>query len=185
MCGSTVHEHVYTCIIRFIIFPQRKLYIMLSLVASIPYMYIRVHACIYTLYMYMYIYYMVTKFLQPPPYIYIHVHVQYIHVHMYHDFRSIICLVYYLYYTCSYNMRKQYMLTSFTNLHVHMYVLQETENKTTLSEAFICLKLARLVRDAPPNIVEFFGASIVPYYNGNNLQLFLELMPGENTVLCI
>ena len=37
-----------------------------------------------------------------------------------------------------------------------------------------------LVRDAPQNIVEFFGASILPHYNGNNhLQLFLELMPGE------
>lgn len=55
------------------------------------------------------------------------------------------------------------------------------ENKKTLDETFICLKLAMLVRDAPLNIVEFFGASILPQYDGNNrLQLFLELMPGKH-----
>ena len=57
--------------------------------------------------------------------------------------------------------------------------MQEVENKKALDEAFICLTLARLVSDAPPNIVEFFGASILPHYSGSNrLQLFLELMPG-------
>ncbi|CAI8017544.1 Mitogen-activated protein kinase kinase kinase 1 [Geodia barretti] len=56
---------------------------------------------------------------------------------------------------------------------------EEVENKKALDEAFICLTLARLVSDAPPNIVEFFGASILPHYSGSNrLQLFLELMPG-------
>ena len=61
-----------------------------------------------------------------------------------------------------------------------MFLFQETESKKALDEAFICLKLARLVNDAPPNIVEFFGASILPHFSGNhNLQLFLELMPGE------
>jgi serine/threonine protein kinase len=56
---------------------------------------------------------------------------------------------------------------------------EETESKKALDEAFICLKLARLVNDAPPNIVEFFGASILPHFSGkHSLQLFLELMPG-------
>ena len=42
-----------------------------------------------------------------------------------------------------------------------------------------------LVRDTPQNIVEFFGASILPHYNGENqLQLFLELMPGESITVC-
>ena len=63
--------------------------------------------------------------------------------------------------------------------------LQEMENKKSLDEAFICLTLARLVSDAPPNIVEFFGASILPHYSGSNrLQLFLELMPGPGRSLC-
>ena len=64
-------------------------------------------------------------------------------------------------------------------MDVVLCVVQEVENKKALDEAFICLTLARLVSDAPPNIVEFFGASILPHYSGSNrLQLFLELMPG-------
>ena len=65
-------------------------------------------------------------------------------------------------------------------MDVVLCIVQEVENKKALDEAFICLTLARLVSDAPPNIVEFFGASILPHYSGSNrLQLFLELMPGQ------
>jgi len=55
--------------------------------------------------------------------------------------------------------------------------LQEKEDVKTLDEAYICLKLACLTRSAPPNIVEYFGAAMLPSHP-STIQLFLELMPS-------
>ena len=57
---------------------------------------------------------------------------------------------------------------------------QEKEDVKTLDEAYICLKLACLTKNAPPNIVEYFGAAMLPSHtHPSTIQLFLELMPSE------
>lgn len=54
---------------------------------------------------------------------------------------------------------------------------QGKEDLKTLDEAYICLKLACLIKNAPPNIVEYFGAAMLP--RPSTIQLFLELMPSK------
>ena len=48
----------------------------------------------------------------------------------------------------------------------------------SLDEAYICLKLACLVKNAPPNIIEYFGAAMLPS-RPSTIQLFLEFMPSK------
>ena len=58
--------------------------------------------------------------------------------------------------------------------------LQGGETDKTVDEAYICLKLSCLTKYEPPNIVEYFGAAMLPYSPQRGLvQLFLELMPSK------
>jgi len=60
-----------------------------------------------------------------------------------------------------------------------LYLLsQEKHDVKMLDEAYICLKLASLTINSHPNIVEYFGAAVVPS-RPMTIQLFLELMPGK------
>ena len=63
-----------------------------------------------------------------------------------------------------------------THTHTHTHT-QEHENDKTVDEAYICLKLAYLMKYEPPNIVEYFGAAMLA--DRNLIQLFMELVPGE------
>lgn len=56
--------------------------------------------------------------------------------------------------------------------------MQEMEGEKTLDEAYICLKLAHDL-NVTRNIVEYFGAAMLPSFSGNLVQLFMEIMPSE------
>ncbi|XP_019848854.1 PREDICTED: spindle assembly checkpoint kinase-like [Amphimedon queenslandica] len=54
---------------------------------------------------------------------------------------------------------------------------EEQESLTAVNETLISLRLSSSSKDHPPNIVEFYGASLLPLQVETKLQLFLELMP--------
>ena len=77
------------------------------------------------------------------------------------------------------NVYLQFLLTLLPS-----FSQQGKENDKTVDEAYICLKLAYLMKYEPPNIVEYFGAAMLPQPNHNKIQLFLELMPCKYVSLC-
>jgi serine/threonine protein kinase len=54
---------------------------------------------------------------------------------------------------------------------------EEQNSKTAFDETYISLKLTSIAEHSPPNIVEFYGASLLPHPVDGVVQLFLELMP--------
>ena len=43
--------------------------------------------------------------------------------------------------------------------------------------------MSSVFKDHPPNIVEFYGAALLPSFNSTKMQLFLELMPCEIVII--